>query len=106
MFYKTYQSMALNWIGAHSLIGLAGLAGLRRVPLGTAATVHRRGKYRRTVAAGWHWLWPLGQKLSRPVDLIGHHLDVRTDLTQAELYFQILDPGQTGAALEDIDALV
>ena len=95
----------MRWIPTFAL-GLLHLAGLRRIPPGTVATVHGGGHYRRTLNAGWHWLWPIRERLGRPVELIGHHLDVRTEAARAELYFQILDPDQAGAVLNEVDELV
>jgi regulator of protease activity HflC (stomatin/prohibitin superfamily) len=95
----------MRWILV-SACALLGMAGWRHIPAGTVAAVHGGGRYRRTLNAGWHWLWPVREQLGRPVDLIGHHLDVRTDSAQAELYFQILDPDQAGAVLDEVDELV
>jgi regulator of protease activity HflC (stomatin/prohibitin superfamily) len=95
----------MRWILMFAVC-LLRMAGLRRIPAGTVATLHTGGHYRRTLDAGWHWLCPLREQLGRPVDLIGHHLDVRSEARHAELYFQILDPDQAGAELDEVDELV
>lgn len=95
----------MRWVLV-SACTLLALAGWRRVPAGTVASVRGGGRHRRTLGAGWHWLWPLREQLGPPVELIGHHLNVRTDAAQADLYFQILDPNQAGAVLDEVDDLV
>ncbi|MFY2763840.1 hypothetical protein [Arenimonas sp. MALMAid1274] len=86
---------------------LARAAGICRVPDNCVVTVNRSGRYIRALGAGWHWTLPVLDRLGQPVCLIGHHLDV-PDATgaHAELYYQILDPAQAGAALDRVDALV
>lgn len=89
------------------LAGLAWVTGFRRVPDNCVVTVHRFGRFVRALGAGWRWTLPGLDHLGQPVCLIGHHLDI-PDATgaHAELYYQILDPAQAGAALDRVDALV
>ena len=91
------------------LATLARLTGLRRVDDDSGVTVHRFGRYLRTLGPGWHWTLPLADRLGPPVRLIGHHLDVPTDGpdgAHADLYYQILDPSRAGPALDRVDQLV
>jgi regulator of protease activity HflC (stomatin/prohibitin superfamily) len=85
----------------------ARLTGLQRVDDHTGVTVHRFGRYVRTLGPGWHWTMPGIDQLGRPVSLIGHHLDVSgAGGGHAELYYQILDPARAGPALDQVDQLV
>ena len=89
------------------LASLARLTGLRRVPDNCVVTVHRFGRFVRTLGAGWRWTVPGLEQVGQPVCLIGHHLDIPDAAgTHAELYYQILDPFQAGEALDRVDALV
>jgi regulator of protease activity HflC (stomatin/prohibitin superfamily) len=80
-------------------------AGLRRVPAQRSLTVRRFGRYRRTLAAGWHWLVPGLDRSGTGVDLMGHHLSLKGFGEQgaAELYYQILEPEKAGATLDTVD---
>ena len=80
-------------------------AGLRRVPADAVLTVHRFGRYRRTLAPGWRWHWPLLDRLGPAVALTGHHLHVASAPLrgEAELYYQILEPERTGQTLDQVD---
>ncbi|MDY0022940.1 hypothetical protein [Arenimonas caeni] len=89
------------------LAPLAWLTGLRRVPDNSVVTVHRFGRFVRALGPGWRWTLPGLDQLGQPVCLIGHHLEIPGESgTQAELYYQILDPAQAGEALDRVDALV
>lgn len=89
------------------LAPLAWITGFRRVPDNSVVTVHRFGRFIRALGPGWRWTLPGLDQLGQPVCLIGHHLSVvGADGTEAELYYQILDPALAGEALDDIDALV
>lgn len=90
---------------------LVAVAGLRHVPSGQVAVVHRHGRYRGTLMPGLRWVVPGLDRIEHLVPLIGHHLSLAARplggvSAQAEVYFQILEPLQAGAALEDVDALV
>jgi len=87
------------------------LAALRRVPEGEVHTVHRFGRYVRTLAPGFHLVWPLLDRVAARVLLIGHHLELPVRAygpmqAGGDLYYQILDPIRTGHALERVDSLV
>lgn len=84
---------------------------IRRVPEGQAWTVHRFGRYRRTLQPGRHALWPLLDRIGHHVALTGHHLELQAsglgaERASADLYYQILDPLPTGDGLETVDAMV
>lgn len=87
------------------------LAGLRRVPEDQVVTLHRFGRYVGTLTPGLHWVVPGLDRIACHVPLIGHHLTLPArplgaDSAQVDLYFQILEPLQSGAELERVDALV
>lgn len=87
---------------------LLAAAGLRRVPEGSALTVHRFGRYRRTLGSGWRWLCPGLERAGALVELAGHHLHVPSESArgEAELYYQILEPALAGEALDRVDEWV
>ncbi len=85
------------------------LVGMRYVPEDTAFTVQRLGRSSRVLAPGLRFTCPVLERVSQRVRLIGHHVDVpmlETRDRHAEVYYQILEPQRTGAALERVDALV
>lgn len=89
------------------------LAGIRRVPDGTALTVYRFGRYARTLAPGVGFLLPLIERAGHRVSLIGHSVPLDGEAAEVDgtrpvgaVHYQILDPRLTGIALEDVDALV
>ncbi|MBS0211742.1 MAG: hypothetical protein JSR26_01000 [Proteobacteria bacterium] len=100
------------------LLALAALLTLalyatsfRRVPEGEAWTVRRFGRYVRTLQPGRHAVWPLLDRIGRHVPLTGHHVELPAralgrDAGGADLYFQILDPLQTGERLDRVDEWV
>lgn len=86
---------------------LAG--GLRRVPAGTVCTVHRFGRYVRTLRPGLNFTWPLIDQIAHRVNLIGHQIDLSPPADWgcgATVYFQILEPERAGEALEEVDSMV
>ena len=80
------------------------LASLRRIPEDTVCTVHRRGRYIRTLTPGIRFTIPLVDKIAHRVHLVGHHVDLSDD--RGEVYYQILEPELARDALDDVDALV
>lgn len=87
------------------------LAMLRRVPEGHAWTVHRFGRYVRTLRPGIHAIMPGLDRIGRQVELIGHHIELPARALgieggNADLYYQILDPLPSGQQLETVDAWV
>lgn len=94
------------------LASAAALAALsvRRVPEGRAYSVHRFGRFARSLGPGWHLVWPLLDRVAHRVDLVGHHVDLHYEhepmAADAAVYYQILEPVRTGAALDDVDGVV
>lgn len=89
---------------------LAAVA-IKRVPEGEAWTVHRFGRHLRTLRPGLRLVCPGLDRISRHVSLIGHHVaipvrDFAAVDASADLYYQILDPEQSGTALESVDDAV
>ncbi len=88
------------------------IASLRRVPEDTVCTVHRFGRYARTLTPGLRFTLPFVDKIAHRVRLVGHQIDLppqRLDdghAARAAVYYQILDPERAGEALADVDALV
>ena len=87
------------------------LAGMRRVPEDTACTVHRFGRYARTLTPGLRWTIPFVEHIAHRVRLVGHEVSLSqqpaTDATaQGAVYYQILEPQRAGDALDEVDALV
>jgi regulator of protease activity HflC (stomatin/prohibitin superfamily) len=106
---------ALTLNAALALATLTTLATIllvmRRVPEGQAWTVHRFGRYVRTLQTGRHAVWPLVDRIAQHVPLTGHHIELPTrafgaDRASADLYYQILDPMPTGYGLETVDEMV
>ena len=93
--------LALPGLLALSLLALL-LAGLRRVPEGRAYTVHRFGRFVRTLPPGFGFVMPLVERIGQRVSLIGHTVS----LGEGAVYYQILDPRQAGADIESVDQLV
>ena len=79
--------------------------GLRKVPAQRVMTVRRLGRYRRTLAPGWHWIAPGIDRAGLKVDLLNHHLHVSGSDSrhQAEFYYQIVEPEKAGETLDRVD---
>ena len=85
------------------------IAGMRYVPEDTVLTVHRFGRYVRTLTPGLRFTVPVVDKVAHRVRLVGHQVEVPLDghiPAHADVYYQILEPERTGDALERVDALV
>jgi len=82
--------------------------GLCKVPEGEARLVHRFGRYHRTLMPGWHLLLPLMEKEAGRVGLFGHHVEIHLpqQSSDADIYFQVLEPAVSGPALTRLDDLV
>lgn len=86
--------------------GLA-FASLRRIPADTVCTVHRFGRYVRTLTPGLRFTLPLVDRIAHRVQMVGHQVELRGPaVAGGALYFQILEPERAGDALDDLDALV
>lgn len=95
-----------------ALGAVLALAGLRRIPEDTVCTVHRFGRYARTLTPGLRFTLPLVDKIAHRVRLVGHQIDLPPQAlddghaARAAVYYQILDPQRAGEALDEVDALV
>lgn len=94
------------------LLPLAALTlGVRRVPEGMACTVHRFGRYARTLSPGLRWTIPFVDHIAHRVRLVGHQVsvpaaDAATTTSCGAVFYQILEPERAGGALDSVDALV
>lgn len=96
------------------LLSVAGLllAGLRRIPEDTVCTVHRFGRYARTLTPGLRLTIPFVDHIAHRVRLVGHQIELSPQAIDADtaargaVYYQILEPERAGDALDDVDALV
>lgn len=104
------MSPDLLFASAPALIIALLLAGVRRVPEGSAFTVHRFGRYARTLAPGLRFALPLVERVSGPVELINHRIQLPLEsggeADGAALFYQIIEPERSGDMLERIDAVV
>lgn len=85
------------------------LAGMRRVPEDTACTVHRFGRYARTLTPGLRWTIPFIDHIAHRVRLVGHEVALAANTgatSQGAVFYQILEPERAGGALDTVDALV
>jgi regulator of protease activity HflC (stomatin/prohibitin superfamily) len=91
--------------------GLA-FASLRRIPEDTVCTVHRFGRYVRTLTPGMRFTVPFVDHIAHRVRLVGHQIELPPQAFGAQIaargavYYQILEPERAGDALDDVDALV
>ncbi|MBE5316668.1 MAG: hypothetical protein H4O13_14855 [Xanthomonadales bacterium] len=82
------------------------VSSLRWVPEGRAFTVRRFGRYVRTLPPGLGFVLPLIERVGQRVNLIGHAVPLNQATVRGAVYYQIIDPRQTGEALEAIDQYV
>lgn len=88
---------------------LLAFTGLRYVPEDTALTVHRFGRYTRTLTPGLRFTVPVLDRVAHRVRLVGHQVEVPVHgeaAARAAVYYQILEPQRAGNALDDVDSLV
>jgi regulator of protease activity HflC (stomatin/prohibitin superfamily) len=91
--------------------GLA-IASLRRIPEDTVCTVHRFGRYVRTLPPGYRFTLPFVDHIAHRVRLVGHQIELRPQplgratAASGAVYYQILEPERAGDVLDDVDALV
>ena len=91
------------------LLPLLALAGLRYVPEDTALTVHRFGRYARTLSPGLRFTVPVLDRIAHRVRLVGHQVEIPVrgeSSARAAVYYQILEPQRAGNALDHVDTLV
>jgi regulator of protease activity HflC (stomatin/prohibitin superfamily) len=91
------------------------LLSIKRIPEGQAYTVHRFGRYRRTLDSGVHWIMPLVERVAARINLTGRALQLAPrDLTicgmpcsiRGSVWFQVLDPARADAELDHVDDVV
>ena len=88
------------------------IASLRRIPEDTVCTVHRFGRYARTLTPGLRFTVPFVDRIAHRVRLVGHQIDLPPQAMDARtraggaVYYQILEPERAGEALDEVDALV
>lgn len=85
------------------------IIGMRYVPEDTVLTVHRFGRYARTLTPGLRFTVPMLDKVAHRVRLVGHQIEVPLAgeaPARAAVYYQILEPERAGDALDRVDALV
>lgn len=92
-------------------VAVVTLGGVRRVPEGMACTVHRFGRYARTLSPGLRWTIPFVDHIAHRVRLVGHQVAVPNAAdaraaTRGAVFYQILEPQRAGDVLEAVDALV
>lgn len=82
---------------------------LKTVPAGLVLPVYRFGRFHRALAPGLHWVLPLIDRTGAPVELLGHRVTARGEgeaAREAEVFFQILEPGRVGSSLAEVDRMV
>jgi regulator of protease activity HflC (stomatin/prohibitin superfamily) len=102
--------MYLPLLAMFAVFTFVALVSLRRVPKDRAVTVHRFGRYSRSLGPGFHVVFPLIERIGHRVELIGHHVQLHAErgATQrdAAVFYQILEPERTGACLDAVDDYV
>ena len=104
-------SLSLLLIAAACLV----LFSIKRIPEGQAYTIHRFGRYRRTLDAGVHWIMPLIERVGGRIALTGRALELAPMpiVTEGEnckvrgsVWFQVLDPARADADMEHLEDVV
>jgi regulator of protease activity HflC (stomatin/prohibitin superfamily) len=105
------MSLSLLLIAAACLV----LFSLKRIPEGQAFTVHRFGRYVRTLDSGMHWIVPLVERVAHRVSLTGRALKIEPQALGAAggamkvrgtVWYQVLDPARVDAEFEHLDDVV
>ena len=88
------------------------IAGIRHVPVGEA-WVYSRWSQQRTIESGWHWVWPLIERRTRQISLLGRSIQVQiSDLTTQDgqsvsisgtVSFQVLDADKAAEEQTQLD---
>lgn len=83
---------------------------LRRIPEGQAYTLRRVGGHLRTVGAGIHVVWPLIERVTHKIRLLGNEVDVSAQGPGGDMkgrvYFQVIDAQRADALIDDIAELL
>ena len=91
------------------------LVSLKRIPEGQAYTVHRFGRYCRTLSSGLHWVFPLVERVAHRVSLTGRALRIEPQTlgpaggslrVRATVWYQVLDPARCDSEFDHLDELV
>lgn len=96
-------------LGLVAAVLVLALFSLRWVPEGRAYTVHRLGRFSRSIGPGLHWVLPLVERVRQRVDLIGHRIDLaptQPGAAHAAVFYQIIEPERAGASLDAVDDFV
>lgn len=105
------MSLSLLLIAAACLV----VVSLKRIPEGQAYTVHRFGRYCRTLESGVHWILPLIERVAHRISLTGRALKIEPQALGAEggpmkvrgtVWYQILDPARVDAEFDHLDDVV
>lgn len=102
--------MYLPLLAMFAVATFVALASLRRVPQDRAYTVHRFGRFSRSIGPGFHVVLPVVERIGHRVELIGHHVQLHAERgpiqRDAAVFYQILEPERTGARLDAVDDFV
>ncbi len=107
------MSVSLLLVAATSLVLFFSL---KRIPEGQAYTVHRFGRYVRTLESGLHWIVPVIERIAHRVSLTGRALKLEPQTlgesgggglrVRATIWYQVLDPARIDAEFDHLDELV
>lgn len=95
--------------------GCLALFSLKRIPAGQAYTVHRFGRYCRTLSSGVHWILPLVERVAHRVSLTGRALRIEPQALAAgganaavrgTVWYQVLDPERVDSEFDHLDDVV
>lgn len=86
------------------------LVCLRRIPEGQAYTLRRLDGHLRTVGAGVHLIWPVIERVTHKIRLLGNMVDIVAQVDgnalRGRVYFQVMDAYRADAETDAIAALV
>lgn len=95
--------------------GSLALFSLKRIPDGQAYTVHRFGRYCRTLPSGVHWILPIVERVAHRVSLTGRTLRIEPRAladsgahagVRGTVWYQVLDAERVDAEFEHLDDVV
>lgn len=86
-------------------------SAVRRVPAGQVHSLYRQGKPVRWLQPGRHIVMPLLDRVAHRIDLAGQVLALPPQSVGAcqvagKVYWQVLDPEQADALIEDVESLI
>lgn len=94
------------------LVAIAGMvAAIRRVPAGQVHSLYRRGRPRRLLQPGTHWVMPWLDRIGHRIDLGGQVLrfaEPQPDSRELRgtVYWQVLEPERADAVIEQAAQLI